>query len=460
MNKPVKPDDHPRPWRVGAAEVDITPTAATFLFGYPHVERMSTGVHDPLLASALWIARGDEACLLISCDLIWVPRSITQPARRQLSEALDLPPEAIMVTATHTHSGPVTAGMVSNADDPVIPPPDPAYLHKVRTAMVEAGLRAQNSAAETILQFAEVDAAGLGGNRRDPTGPTIPTIPLLIARDPADAEPTAIMSVHAMHPTVLHEDSTLISGDFPGLARESLKQRLEAPGLVYLHHMGASGNQSPRRAVAANTVEEARRLGDLLAARIENGVRTASTTLDGPIRVASAEVDLPTRMLPPVADAEAACHEARRRLDDLRNRGAERPAVRTAECDCFGAEETLTLARAAKDGRLNAAVRSLMPAAVQVIELAGQHFVGWPGEVFVEFALDVMARFPRSHVITLANSDLQGYLVTQQAIDQKAYEAGNAIFASPGGGQRLVDATIELLERLHDAPPVDTEAGP
>lgn len=460
MNTHVKSDHHPGSWRVGAAEVDITPTAATFLFGYPHVERMSTGVHDPLLASALWIARGDEACLFISCDLIWVPRSITLPARRQLSQALDLPLEAIMITATHTHSGPVTAGMVSNADDPVVPPPDPAYLQRIEQAIVEAGQRACEAATETILQFATVDAAGLGGNRRDPAGPTIPTLPLLIARDPADTKPTAIMAVHAMHPTVLHEDSTLISGDFPGLARESLKQRLEAPDLVYLHHMGASGNQSPRRAVEANTIEEARRLGDRLAARIEKGLRNAWTAGDGTIRAACAEVDLPTRTLPPVAEAEAACHEARRRLAELRSRGADRADVRTAECDGFGAEETLTLARAANDDRLDAAARSLLPATVQVIELAGQRFVGWPGEVFVEFALDVMTPSPHTHLITLANSELQGYLVTQQAIDEKAYEAGNAIFASPVGGQRLVDATIELLGRLHDHPSVETEATP
>ncbi len=36
-----------------AAQVDITPESAVPLFGYPHVRRISTGVHDPLLASAL-----------------------------------------------------------------------------------------------------------------------------------------------------------------------------------------------------------------------------------------------------------------------------------------------------------------------------------------------------------------------------------------------------------------------
>ena len=40
--------------RAGAAQVDVTPDSPQFLYGYPHCERISTGVHDPLLASALY----------------------------------------------------------------------------------------------------------------------------------------------------------------------------------------------------------------------------------------------------------------------------------------------------------------------------------------------------------------------------------------------------------------------
>jgi len=35
----------------GAAQVDISPKDSQFLFGYPHVERYSTGINDPLLSS-------------------------------------------------------------------------------------------------------------------------------------------------------------------------------------------------------------------------------------------------------------------------------------------------------------------------------------------------------------------------------------------------------------------------
>ena len=42
----------------GSATADITPDRPQFLFGYPHVRRYSTGVHDPLLSSALFLSDG------------------------------------------------------------------------------------------------------------------------------------------------------------------------------------------------------------------------------------------------------------------------------------------------------------------------------------------------------------------------------------------------------------------
>ena len=56
----------------------------------------------------------------------------------------------------------------------------------------------------------------------------------------------ACMVAYAMHPTVLHEDSTLISGDFPHFTRAFLQGGVLPAGCPMLFHSGASGNQSPR----------------------------------------------------------------------------------------------------------------------------------------------------------------------------------------------------------------------
>jgi hypothetical protein len=442
-------------WRAGAAERDITPETGVFLFGYPHVQRISTGVHDPLSVSALYLA-GRGTALWVSCDLIWLPRALVTRARQRISDRTHLSMDQIMLTATHTHSGPVMSTMLSNAEDPVVPGPDPAYQHRVEQAIVDAACEAAQQATPAEVVHAVADGRGLGTNRRDPDGPAMPQVPVIAARDLATGRFRAIMAVVSMHPTVLHEDSTLISGDFPGLARQHLKQKSLSSGCPFVYHMGASGNQSPRHVVASNSFDEADRLGHRLSESIESALNQARP-LTANITTDYYEIDLPRRILPAVPEAERLAKQARARLEALRQRGTPRAECRKAEVDWFGAKETLTLARAAEAGHLEEAARSCLPAEIQAIDIGGLRFVGWPGEVFVEFAWQVMAEWPDTYIITLANGELQGYLVTEQAVSEGAYEAGNAIFASPESGQRLVSVTHSLLTKL---PQPSTRARP
>jgi hypothetical protein len=79
-----------------------------------------------------------------------------------------------------------------------------------------------------------------------------------------------------------------------------------------------------------------------------------------------------------------------------------------------------------------------------VIALGAWKFVFWPGEFFVEYALTVKSRSPQTFVVTLANGEVQGYIVTPEAAARGVYEATNALF-SPENGRRVVDATLALL---------------
>jgi len=444
----MSPHALPNPrWFAHAAEREITPDGDVFLYGYPHVERTSTGVHDPLYASALCLADGERAVAFVACDLIFIPRELAQRARARIAAQTDLTPEAIVISATHTHSGPPMVQMLSNEADPVVPSPDQTYLGHVENAIVGAAVEAAEGRRPAELRTADADGSGLGTNRRDPSGPSIPTVPVIGAYE-LTGGPIAVLAVCSMHPTVLHEDWTKISGDFPGLARRRLKQRLGSQ-TPFIYHMGASGDQSPRHVVRGNTIEEAERLGAELADQIFHALERAEPLAPPCVRYASRSLELPRRDPPSEAEAERRRDEAKRRLDALRREGVASQAIRTAETDWFGAEETVTLARAATAGRLDAAAARCMPAEAQAIRIGSRRFLAWPGEVFVEFAQRAATGDEAAvSVITLANGELQGYLVTQQAVDEGAYEAGNAIFASPDSGQQLVAASRELLEQL------------
>ncbi|MDR1011357.1 MAG: neutral/alkaline non-lysosomal ceramidase N-terminal domain-containing protein [Opitutaceae bacterium] len=495
-----------RVFLAGAATRNITPADGVFLFGYPHVPRAATGVHDPLETSALYLCDADgRALLFISSDLIFVGKQLAADVRRRVHDATGVPVEAIAVTATHTHSGPVTVDCISNSADPVVPKAGEACLAHIADKMVEAALTAIAGAVPAELGLTVADGTGTGTNRHDPAGPADPATPVLLVRRAGAGAPLACMIVHAMHPTVLHEDSTLISADFPHFTRARLRERGLVPATCpILWHNGASGNQSPRHVARANTFAEARRIGALLGDAIADAVAGGATATSGTDAAATvsataganaaataatnaavvaanaaatagasanaaaaantaaaaaaiafhadwtlaarhAFANLTPRKMPALRAAEAAARVARARLDHLAKSNAPRAQTRTAECDWFGAAETVVLARAAKSGHLARLAADYSPAEIQLLEIGPWKFVTWPGEFFVEYALEVRARDPRAFVITCANGELQGYIVTSDAAAQNTYEAANALFA-PESGRSVVDATLRLLQ--------------
>lgn len=430
----------------------MTPVTSQFLYGYPHVPRISTGVHTPLYVSAMYLSDGAQATLLMAADVIFLTKQQVAEARDRITAATNVPRDCILIAATHTHSGPVTMRMISNASDPVVPPPDPRFLHDLLAGLVDAAVLAAQRAEPARLAFDVALVKDVGANRHDPRGPALPETPVLVARSAADDRLIGLLAVGSMHPTVLHEDSRLISADFPGSARRWLQNHFSSGDLPFVYFMGAAGNQSPRHLARENTPREADRLGEILGRAVAAAVHSAGDLPPGPLRCLTSLTDLPPRKLPPVDAAEAALAAAAVRLETLRRDAACSTDLRTAECDWLGAEETLTLARAAANGSFATVVGDCLPAEVQAIGIGPWSLICWPGEVFAEFALEVRGHFPNAFVITLANGDLQGYLVTSEAVRTRCYEAGNAVFASPASGRILVETAIRLLQQLSPPP--------
>ena len=429
----------------GAATADITPQDSQFLFGYPHVRRYSTGVHDRLLSSALFLCDGKTSLLWVANDVIYVSRQTAQRVRERIERETGVPAANMMITATHTHSGPLTADTISNEGDAVVPKTDPRYVEHLEDGIVRAAVHAFRSARPAEIGFATADGSCGGTNRHDPAGPSDPEVPVMVVCDRGSGAFVAAMIVCSMHPTVLHEDSTLISGDFPAMTRQFLQQHVLGEDCPVVYHTGPSGNQSPRHVTRANTFAEATRLGELLGKSIGDAIGSIEYCGDAALGCARALVYLPARGFPTVVQAREQLDAAAKRLETLRQSQADRREVRTAECDWFGAEETLALAQAAEEGRLRAAIDSVMPAEIMLMRVGPRIFAGWPGECFVEFALKVKAQRPECSVISLANGELQGYLVTEEAMQKRWYEAMNSLFASPEAWMMLVNVTLEML---------------
>ncbi|MDR1096711.1 MAG: neutral/alkaline non-lysosomal ceramidase N-terminal domain-containing protein [Tannerella sp.] len=433
----------------GAASADITPETPHFLHGYPHVERISTGVHDRLLSSALYLTDGNERVFLIANDLLYIGKASTARIRKAVSEQTGTPESHILIAATHTHSGPVTVDGAISAGDPVVPGADPGYLRFLEHQIARAACKAFNGARPAQTGFAIADGTGTGANRRDPSFAADPQVPVLAVKD-TTGNYIACMIVCSMHPTVLHEDSTLYSADFPASTREILQEKYLGSACPVLYFTGAAGNQSPRHVTGSNTFDEARRIGSLLAGsvgtRLRKGLRFHSRV---EIACDGYSTDLPRRTFPPVEEAEKNRRKALEHFNALKTDSTDPKAIRTAEVDWFGAEELLFLAGQAQANALDKYCEACLPAEIQVIRIGKMTFVAWPGEIFVEYALRLKEKYAGTFLITLANGDLQGYIATEEAERNHYYEASNSLFHY-SSGELLLSETFKLLDsRCH-----------
>jgi hypothetical protein len=429
----------------GAAEVDITPHNSLHLAGYPFARRDSTGVHDKLLSSALYLRSGKNDVLFIGNDVIFIGKDLASRARQRIRAAIGIPEKNIVISATHTHSSPSTVDFISGGHDPLLPPVDKKFLQQLEDGIVGAGVTAIKNARHAKLSFSVADATGVGTNRHDPGGLSDMQVPVLIAKEHQTGNVIGCMLSCNMHPTVLHEDSTLISGDFPGLARLQLQKNVFKNNCPIIYHIGTAGNQSPRHVTKGRGFPEAERIGKILSDAVAASLLKAEDLEDVQVDVRQKFVELPRRKIP---DVELAVENEKvfaEKLKNLRESGATPQAIRSAEVNWFGATELVSLAQMSANGTLAPAYDLCMPAEIQVVKIGKLNFIAWPGEIFVEYGLQIKLAVENSFVQTLSNGELQVYIATKEAVAAGVYEANNAIFDYTSG-DKLVEETISLIK--------------
>lgn len=434
--------------KAGVARRDISPQTPMQLCGYPNVERISEGIHDPLWASALYLEKGDAAVLLVALDILFLDTPTARRCRRTVADALDMAETGVLISCTHTHSGPVSLDrhLSFGKGDPSQAPPPPGFVDFIQEQILAAAREAKAAAVPAEAAWTRARIEGVGTNRHHPAWTTDPECGILVARRMTDQAILGILTVYGMHPTVLHEDSKLVSSDFPHYARESLRECF-GDQLVVCYHNAPCGNQSPRHVVQGQTFAEAERLGRILGQSVAAAVQrltdadySAQMTLASRIR----SVDLPRRVLPSPTESEAILAQYQQQYRKLQKESAPRADVRTAECAVFGANKLVNLAQAKANGTLDALLETCLPADVQVVRIGDRWIVGLPGELFTEYALQIKAAAPGAYPVAYANGMLHGYIVTREALEQGGYEAAGSVLA-PEAGTQLVETAVTAI---------------
>lgn len=245
--------------RAGFASAEITPDPRTRLFGVlePVPELGAEG--GPLYATAAWFDDGlGGQALLMSLDAIWVDWAFAEALSVVVASTYGVTPEAVLVTATHTHAAPQIHPGIHDGF-----PPDQAYSALLMSRAQEAARLAVAAAVPAVVELARgrVDVAI---NRRrsvlDPTALARGLVRRVVANRPnADALVDDLLMVlrvraqdngtllgmcvnMACHPTA--GPGWPASGDYPGALAEELALRHKGCATVFLQ--GFTGDQRPK----------------------------------------------------------------------------------------------------------------------------------------------------------------------------------------------------------------------
>src|SRR5204863_9145004 len=162
--------------KAGFAERDITPEVGMEVPG-GYGKSFSKKIHDPCKVRACVFDDGKKRVALVGLDALGVPRKLVLEARAKIAERCGIPAEAVLINASHSHSsGPLIMtqpGDFDHASDFVkdlaynkSSCADPGYVNKVRDAVVEAVVAANDSRAEGTAGFGTGTEATVAFNRR------------------------------------------------------------------------------------------------------------------------------------------------------------------------------------------------------------------------------------------------------------------------------------------------------
>jgi neutral ceramidase len=381
----------------------------------------------------LWIkvlvledARGRRAAILTS-DTLGIPQSIYTNVCRELKRRFGLGAEQVMLSASHTHCGPV----LRNALYDMYPLDDDwrARIEKY-SAELEAKILATVGDALTNLAPARLAAGqgttGFAVNRRNNTersvpaliregtlkGPADHSVPVL-AVSSFDGTLKAVLFGYACHNTVM--DFYQWSGDYAGFAQLALEKSHTNAMAMFFIGCGADQNPLPRRDTLL-----AERYGNMLAAAVEEVLLAPPRTLSPELVTMMENVTLNFGAAPTEAELE--------KLKNDPNASTRRWATR--------------LLGELKSGK--PFIRTY-PYPVQAWRLGDQLLITLGGETVVDYALSFKREFgPQTWVAGYCN-DVMTYVPSLRVLKEGGYEGGGANIVYGLPAYRFAEDVEELI---------------
>ena len=429
--------------KVGVGETIITAPIGTAMAGYART-KPSDGVHDELHARSLVIEGADGTTVVfMTLAVVNISRNLFDQVRNGVNKETGVPVENIMISCTHTHSGPEIRG------------PEDAYSKLLVERSIACAVDAWKKRVPGRIGTDITRVFELGRNDRRMLYGGVhpdPTVGLIKVED-ARGKLLGVAFNYGCHPSTLDLHSYKFTEDWPYYAIEGIKNKVgkdvwvafyqSAQGDVkvgYTAELSAIGAAVPLR-----TFEYAELKGNQMSDAVLKALPAIKTARNVEVKATQKSFVFPAResFYLTVEEAQKQADEAAATLKKMEENSAN---IGKRRLDSFRVENYLA------GLRLQAAKRVANPNRAKTITIYQQAFrigdtaiVTFPCEVFSEIGLKVKQQSPvkKTFVIGLAGA-MGGYLPTADEFLEDGYAALISPF-SPMAEQSLIDSSEELI---------------
>lgn len=435
--------------KASSGKLIITPPIGLPIGGNVRDDNISRGVHDDLFCAAILLEDAGRVICLLSLDLLGLHIESCAMIKSKISEITNIVVEDIIISTTHTHSGPDVVDFFKNA----ISADCLVYLDTlaVKIAAFVKGLLTKVQDVNVFTGRSVIE--GISFNRRlvmndgqlkmnfeefDPkdvireAGPIDPELICLSLRA-QDGTTMAVIVNYALHPAILVGKDFLWSRDYVNYIDLYLQDKIGKEVVMFFAN-GAEGNINHLNYKIRNQdrgFDECKRVGEIIGKKAVEAIVSGELVESDKIICISKMIDLPLRKISIIELKEA--HQL------LELSGDCIPSQLDGVPDVVYANEIIKLSR--RD-------QTFAKTEIQLMSIGNTAILTLPGEVFTEFGLELKkcSDYKYTMIFGLTN-DCIGYIPTENAFSEGGYEIiiASSSRLDKSAGAILVKEILSLL---------------
>lgn len=436
--------------KIGFAQCEITPPIGVHLAGYFSV-RPSTDVLDNLYARSAVIESNGKKVALISCDLLGIGPNYIEKIKNIIVENTDIEKDAILIHATHTHTGPKAVDLANPEDKDISGDTDLEYINYMTRKVASAVIMAKEHMKEAVYgigcgyedrvafirRYKMKDGSvmtnpGVGNpNVVEPVGEIDPRIDLVNFKY-TDGSGNLLMISYSLHADMV--GGTKISGDHPAAIRRKVETGI--PGCTAIYFTGAQGDINHidvrHKGKTPTGYPYMLKVANILGGEVIKEYENISYKEECDLGWVVKRVTVPLR-----------------RYSDEDYEWAMK-IIKSFKDGTFKQNTMNKTADIARAMRIRNAYngKDKMELDVTVLKVGNTGIVGFPGEPFIGYKKRIVAESPFENTLVLClTNGSSGYLPVAEAYAEGGYEAANSPFTADLEGI-MVNAALEGLNEL------------